>query len=163
MDGPNKPTVTDGRRIVIKADGPYLVKGGIPLVTKTQVVSEYGEPLTWKKELTLEATGEYALCRCGQSGHKPMCDGTHCEIDFDGTETADTRPGAGRRLAFGRATRIVVEKDPTLCMESGFCGTRDASMPDLVAASSDTKLRSLIIAMVDRCPLGIAHLPHRIR
>ncbi len=36
------------RRIVVEEEGPYLVEGGIPLVMKTQIVSEYGEPLTWQ-------------------------------------------------------------------------------------------------------------------
>jgi len=39
---------TDARpnrqRIVMSKDGPYCVYGGLPLVHKTQVVSEYGEP-----------------------------------------------------------------------------------------------------------------------
>jgi Iron-binding zinc finger CDGSH type len=25
------------------------------------------------------------LCRCGQSGNKPFCDGTHLTVDYDGT------------------------------------------------------------------------------
>jgi CDGSH-type Zn-finger protein len=155
MAASNKPAAGD-KRIVIMADGPYLVQGDVPLVAKTQVVSEHGEPLTWKKERSLETEGhgEYALCRCGQSGEKPMCDGTHCTVDFDGRETADTRPTASRQVALPGATRIVVKKDSALCMESGFCGLSDAGMPDLAAGSADSRVRSLIIAMVERCPSG---------
>ena len=36
--------------IEVEADGPYIVHGNVPLVCKTQVVSEYGEPLTWRKD-----------------------------------------------------------------------------------------------------------------
>jgi len=86
-------------RIVVTHNGPYLVKGGIPLVRKSQVVSEFGEPLTWKVEGSLETPDdEYALCRCGRSGHKPFCDGTHAKTGFVGTETANTE---GRRSTNG--------------------------------------------------------------
>jgi hypothetical protein len=30
----------NGKKVVVKKNGPYIVKGGIPLVRKTQVVSE---------------------------------------------------------------------------------------------------------------------------
>ena len=154
MDGSNQSGSPDAKRIIIIPDGPYLVKGEVPLVAKTQVVSEHGEPITWQKRGALETTGEYKLCRWGKSGNKPFCDGTHRTVDFDGTETADTGENTGGQMTFRRATRIVVKKDPMLCMESGFCGMRDASMPDLVAATNDTKVRSLVIAMVERCPSG---------
>ncbi|MCC6222025.1 MAG: CDGSH iron-sulfur domain-containing protein [Thermoleophilia bacterium] len=50
-------------RIVVSKDGPYLVSGGIPLVSADG--TPYG------------ARASYALCRCGGSAGKPFCDGTH--------------------------------------------------------------------------------------
>jgi CDGSH-type Zn-finger protein len=85
----------DEKRIIIRKNGPYRIQGNIPLVRKIQVVSEYGEPLTWKNEGALETEeGEYFLCRCGQSSHKPFCDSTHRQISFDGTERAPLSPTA---------------------------------------------------------------------
>jgi CDGSH-type Zn-finger protein len=43
--------------------GPYWVRGGIP------VISADGKPYTVRNRLT--------LCRCGKSGNKPFCDGSH--------------------------------------------------------------------------------------
>ena len=144
-----------GKRIVVRKNGPYIVEGDVPLVRKTQVVSEHGEPLTWQKNgVILVPEGEYELCRCGQSSDKPFCDGTHRVVGFDGTEAADTGVTEARAWTFPRGTRIVVRKDPTLCMQSGFCGLREAGTSQLVAATGDTKVRSLVMAMVERCPSG---------
>lgn len=143
-----------GKRIVISKNGPYLVEGDIPLVRKSQVVSEYGEPLAWRKDGTMEVEGSYDLCRCGQSGNKPFCDGTHRRVGFDGTEHADTGLTVDRRMAFRGGTRLFVEKDPTLCMESGYCGLRNIALAQFVAASDDSQARSQAIAMVERCPSG---------
>src|SRR5512144_1093542 len=143
------------KRIVIIENGPYVVEGDIPLVSKTQVVSEHGEPLTWQKDGEIAVPqGEYRLCRCGQSSNKPFCDDTHCRIEFDGTETADTAMIETRTSIMPRSTGIVVEKDASLCMLSGFCAFSDASLGRLVTATQDTKMRSLVIAMIERCPSG---------
>lgn len=143
------------KQILVRKNGPYLVMGNVPLVHKTQVVSEHGEPLAWQKDGEIAVSeGEYYLCRCGQSSKKPFCDGTHRSIGFDGTETADTGTMASRMIRFPRGTHIVVYKDPTLCMNAGFCGLRDAGMHQLVAATDDSKIRSLVMAMVERCPSG---------
>jgi CDGSH-type Zn-finger protein len=142
-------------RIVIEKDGPYWVQGDVPLVCKRQVVSEYGEPLTWEKEAVIPTDeGEYWLCRCGHSKDKPFCDNSHRRVKFDGTETADTGLSEERRRTFRGGTRLIVRKDPTLCMESGFCGMAKAALADYVVASEDTQARSLAIAMVERCPSG---------
>ncbi len=148
---------TDDRnrmRIVIEADGPYHVHADIPLVRKTQVVSEYGEPLTWKPEGAIKTDGVYELCRCGQSNDKPFCDSTHWSACFDGTETADTGPTAARQITYEGSTGIVVKRDHSLCTEAGFCGTRLASIEKLAAETGDTNVRSQVIAMIERCPSG---------
>jgi CDGSH-type Zn-finger protein len=80
----------DERKVIVQPNGPYIVRGGIPLVRKSPVMSEHGEPLTWKKGETLTSQSSYLLCRCGKSSEKPFCDGTHSWDKFDGTETADT-------------------------------------------------------------------------
>lgn len=50
-------------------DGPLLVRGPI------QVVRADG---------TVEEVTRAAFCRCGQSGNKPFCDGSHREAGFRG-------------------------------------------------------------------------------
>jgi len=54
--------------IAIERNGPIWVRGGIP------VVSDDGTP--W------EVRNRVTLCRCGRSGNKPFCDGTHQKIGF---------------------------------------------------------------------------------
>jgi CDGSH iron-sulfur domain-containing protein 3 len=52
-------------------NGPYLVKGEVELRDAG------GEEIPVKDE-------QCALCRCGQSGNKPFCDGTHVKAGFGG-------------------------------------------------------------------------------
>ncbi len=48
--------------------GPLFVRGGI------RVFSADGEPYEVRNRVT--------LCRCGRSGNKPFCDGTHIKAEF---------------------------------------------------------------------------------
>ncbi len=141
------------KRIVIEANGPIRVEGGIPLVLKEQVVSEYGEPLTWKKIEVIPTTDPYCLCRCGHSHNKPFCDDTHLEIGFNGTETADTGTTAERQDVT-EAQGLVLKRDYSLCMESGFCANRFTDVNKLAKNAGDTQVRAQIIAMMERCPSG---------
>jgi CDGSH-type Zn-finger protein len=142
------------KKIEVRPNGPYKVSGSIPLVHKTQVVSEYGEPLTWQKDETLPTDAEYILCRCGQSKKLPFCDLTHREMPYDGTETAETNTTAERQVVFPEGTNIIVKYDSSLCCESGFCANRITNIEKMVPDTDDTQVRSHIIAMVERCPAG---------
>lgn len=140
--------------IVVEKDGAYVVCGKVPLVCKTQIVSEHGEPLTWQKGETLPTAEPYRLCRCGQSSTRPFCDDTHLNCGFDGTETADTTTTAERRVTYKGGTRIVVRRDYALCMEAGFCGNRLTTVQKMTPHTDDTQIRAQVIAMIERCPSG---------
>jgi CDGSH-type Zn-finger protein len=142
------------KRIVVTEDGPYVVHGGIPLVAKIQVVSEYGEPLTWQTGASFDVPETYELCRCGQSSFMPFCDVTHALIDFDGTETADTGVTAERQHVYPGGTHIVVKRDHSLCTNAGFCGNRLTRVKEMVAETGDTQVRAQVMAMIERCPSG---------
>ncbi len=144
----------NGQKIAVRPNGPYKVEGGIPLVRKTQVVSEYGEPLTWKKEEELKTEAPYFLCRCGHSAAKPFCDASHRESDFDGAETADTGTTADRQVTYPGGTHIAVKCDESLCSESGFCGNRLTDVEHMVPHTGDTSVRAQAMAMIERCPSG---------
>ena len=51
-------------------NGPLLVKGVI------QLVDGQGQ--------AVPTTEQVALCRCGQSAKKPLCDGSHKRVGFQG-------------------------------------------------------------------------------
>ena len=149
------PSGPGAMKIVIRKNGPYTVYGGVPLYHKTQVVSEFGEPLTWHKDHLLQTEEVYDLCRCGRSANKPFCDGSHRRTGFDGTETADTKTNLERRFLHNGSKKIFVYRDMNLCTSAGFCGNRLTNIQRMVPKSDDDPtLRSLIIAMVERCPSG---------
>ncbi|WP_394943834.1 CDGSH iron-sulfur domain-containing protein [uncultured Ilumatobacter sp.] len=70
--------MSDEQKITVAAGGPYLVSGGVP------VMSEHGEPLTWKTDRLESVKAKVALCRCGASSNKPFCDGSHKAAGFTG-------------------------------------------------------------------------------
>ncbi|MGH2554312.1 MAG: CDGSH iron-sulfur domain-containing protein, partial [Actinomycetota bacterium] len=112
-------------RIKVVEDGPYRVTAGVPVVRMRKVVDDDAEVARWERGPVLlgEREGPHDLCRCGQSGTKPFCDGVEKTIAFQGTETADRSPSADRRSKYGDDP-IVLSDDRTLCARAAFCETR---------------------------------------
>ncbi|HKJ35306.1 MAG TPA: CDGSH iron-sulfur domain-containing protein [Solirubrobacterales bacterium] len=96
----------DEPRIHVTEDGPYMLEGA------AEVRDAKGE--------TVSSNGKAFLCRCGRSSNKPFCDGTHNEVGFDGTETADHGPIAERRDSYA-GDGVTIHDDRKVCAHAGVC------------------------------------------
>jgi CDGSH-type Zn-finger protein len=56
-------------RVLIQADGPYVIEGALPPGSKNGAVPG-------------DSSSRLALCRCGKSQHRPYCDGSHQGAGF---------------------------------------------------------------------------------
>ena len=139
--------------VKVRTDGPYVVSGSVPLRGKEPIVSEYGEPLTWRTGKVTDRGAAYTLCRCGRSANKPYCDGTHVQVGFDGTETASTDTYQDRQDIYP-GTGIEVLDDRNLCVHAGFCGNRVTNVWKMADKTEDTVVRAQVMAMIERCPSG---------
>jgi CDGSH-type Zn-finger protein len=139
-------------RIVVSKNGPYLVSGGIPVEVQTIRPNAEGLSWDWEKGRTFDAPAEYQLCRCGHSGHKPFCDGTHAKIQFDGTETASRQP-YDRQAEVQEGPTLELRDAEVLCAFARFCDP-GGKIWALVPASDDPASRDLAIREGQRCPGG---------
>jgi CDGSH-type Zn-finger protein len=107
-------------QISVKENGPYLVEGSVPLARQTIVTDNAGDSVEWLEGDEFEARATYKLCRCGQSGTKPFCDGSHARVGFDGTETASRLPYL-QEARVQRGPTWNMTDVPSLCASGRFC------------------------------------------
>jgi CDGSH-type Zn-finger protein/truncated hemoglobin YjbI len=131
--------------IRLASNGPYLVTN-VPALTN------------WLGEL-LPARPLMALCRCGESGLKPLCDGTHARIGF--TDTKDPQRVPDRRDTYPGLTPLTVLDNRGTCAHSGFCTDRLANAfrtgQEPFVAPTGARMDELIRA-VRACPSGALSL-----
>ena len=139
-------------KIVVTANGPYLVTGDVPLRAEVMVPNEEGDPLKWRVEDELQGGEKYALCRCGQSNTKPFCDGSHMKAEFDGTETCDRRTydEKCRKIA---GPELELSDGEEYCAQARFCHPEGGTWR-LVRQSDDADRRELAITQSCNCPSG---------
>ncbi|MFZ0091397.1 MAG: CDGSH iron-sulfur domain-containing protein [Solirubrobacteraceae bacterium] len=121
-------------------DGPYLVTN-VPNVTDW-----LGCPV--------QTTPQMALCRCGQSKLKPLCDGTHAEVGFSSQK--DPKRVYDRQDTYVGQQVTILDNRGT-CQHSGFCTDRLATVfrlgKDPFVTPSGGRMDEIIRAVRD-CPSG---------
>jgi CDGSH-type Zn-finger protein/truncated hemoglobin YjbI len=121
-------------------NGPYLGVGVRGIVT------HLGEPVPTRPVV--------ALCRCGRSATKPLCDGTHARVDFTGQKDPHRVPDQRDRHP---GLQVTVLDNRGICQHSGFCTDRlpvvfRQGQEPFVAASGG-RMDEIIRAVRD-CPSG---------
>ena len=99
-DGGLPESPPDENTVILVPDGPLYVFGDLDIVGSDG-------------ELLLEET-RIALCRCGESDHKPFCDGIHVYADFeDEGRIGDTRR-SGDEIGSGKLCIKLQQNGPLL-------------------------------------------------
>jgi CDGSH-type Zn-finger protein len=138
--------------IQITKDGPYIVKGALPLVEQWIVTNAEGDSLDYREGKKHPPQQQYALCRCGQSGNKPFCDGSHKKAHFDGTETASREPYLKQAKTIEGPTMVLTDAE-SLCAFARFCDPK-GRIWNLVKKTDTTEARRLVEFEAGHCPAG---------
>lgn len=96
----NKDTI-----IKVSKNGPYVITNLEGLKDVDGCTGKIGEPAV-------------ALCRCGESGSKPFCDGTHGKIGFSDEKLEGRVP---RKLDEYVGKEITIHDDRGICSHAGYC------------------------------------------
>ena len=142
--------------ITVLENGPYVVVGGVPINRKSMVLSELHEPLTWRKDATIESDGHLSSLSLRPVGAQAVLR-QHATRASDSWEPKRLRPRrvrhAARRFV---GTGITMTDDSILCMHGGFCGNHAEKVWQMMDRTDDTRVRFTVMQMVERCPSGQA-------
>jgi len=133
MSSGKKPSITSA------PNGPYIVKNLDTFSNKNGAI---------------ETSETMALCRCGASGNKPYCDGTHAKIGFSSDKLAG-RP-ENKKLSY-KGREITIHDNRSVCAHAGYCTDKLAAvfrMKQEPWIDSDAAQVEEIIEVVRQCPSG---------
>lgn len=127
--------------IRVARNGPYLA------LCVRETVDHLGTPIAPAQPVT-------ALCRCGRSGLKPLCDGSHARFDFTGDKDPRRVPDQRDRHP---GLQVTVLDNRGTCAHSGFCTSRLPTVfrqgAEPFVAASGGRMDEIVRAVRD-CPSG---------
>ena len=126
---------------------------------KSQIIfSQYSPLMAVDTELlgndkqTIETPRVCSLCRCGESDNKPLCDGSHAQVGFDGKREDSDK----KEQEYYRGKEITIVFDRYLCMGAGYCGELEAvfGTHDEPKYEPDAAPVEDIVETIKKCPSG---------
>ncbi|MGA3034361.1 MAG: CDGSH iron-sulfur domain-containing protein [Terracidiphilus sp.] len=139
-------------KVTIIKNGPYRVSGAPPLSKQIIGVNKEGESETWEQGHVYPEQPAYSLCRCGHSQTKPFCDGSHKQIQFDGTETASREPFAAQAKVYDGPAMQLADVE-NLCAFARYCDPH-GQVWSQVEHTGSAEVRERFIRQTGNCPSG---------
>jgi len=136
--------------IKVSKNGPYIVSGKIPIFEYAINCDSKGIPINWILGKEYPVREKYELCRCGQSKNKPFCDGTHADINFNGTETADLEHSQAKEI---NGPELILKDVEKLCASARFCH-RSGEIWEHIPKSDNPEIKKIAIRNSCDCPSG---------
>jgi len=149
----DKESKKSAQKVIVTKDGPYLVCGNLPLSKEIIVPDKNGDSSIWGKGDKYPDKETYALCRCGNSGSKPYCDGSHAKTGFDGTETASRKKYSEQAEKIEGPTLILTDV-PDLCSRARFCHNKAGNVWGHTENSGNPESKETAIKMACKCAAG---------
>lgn len=143
---------SSSKKVKVSKNGPYLVSGNIPLNQMRFIYDRKGASTGYKLVRAFPAQSNYALCRCGGSGNKPFCDGSHLKNHFNGTETAGHKTYS-QMAEFIEGNIIDLYDAKELCAVARFCDTHGSTW-NLVTNGTVPETADIAIEQCENCPSG---------
>lgn len=139
--------------IKITDQGPYLVYGNPPIDQEIIMPNEEGSSWVYRKGTHFKSEGEpISLCRCGESKHKPFCDGSHQHAHWNPKETNDKTPLLENAEEFEGPTMILADNQD-YCAFARFCDAY-GRIWNLVQEAQSEKEKELVRHEAGHCPAG---------
>ncbi len=139
--------------IRVVKDGPYIVYGNPPLDQQIIIPNEDGTPWIYRKgNIEFPKKVPMVLCRCGASGSKPFCDGSHDCHKWDSAETA-SHEGVLKNAEWYEGGRLRLADNEKLCSFARFCEAKGRLWNIVQEAKSDGDLE-LAKREAAHCPSG---------
>lgn len=139
-------------KIQVSKNGPYVIIGKVTITEQIIVCDPDGTSFEWRQGKQYPMQERVALCRCGQSGNKPFCDGTHVQVSFKGSETAGNETYLDAPKEFEGPVLKLLDIEE-LCASARFCHRAGGIWKIVPEASQPDSKRTAIEEACD-CPSG---------
>lgn len=144
----------DGIYAEIMLNGPIMLHGGTAITQQFIMPDHKGTSTAYQEGESYPAKDVVSLCRCGMSGNKPFCDGSHKTIDpreINLTETATFDPELKTSELIQGPERSLSD-DEKFCAFARFCDAGQRVWNEVQLQGEAAK--ELTLQMAHHCPGG---------